>query len=145
MLLAAVIAFAAWYVSEWYIPTGAVIPGASIELQKLVHNDKEVKIITKEKGKTKQDLVFLSDGKPLLYKVDYKEKIFIEQTVLVNGIPVKGIYRNEQGLHPGYAVTFRPGENREYVLLLQIDWLVEKHRFLDIYRGKAWRINVSYK
>ena len=145
MLLAAVIAFAAWDVSEWYIPTGAVIPGASIELQKLVHNDKEVKIITKEKGKTKQDLVFLSDGKPLLYKVDYKEKIFIEQTVLVNGIPVKGIYRNDQGAALGYTVTFYPGEQRTHTLLLQIDWQVEKHRFLNRYRGKAWKTNISIR
>ncbi|MBR2439527.1 MAG: hypothetical protein IKB25_04985 [Lentisphaeria bacterium] len=145
MLLAAVIAFAAWYVSEWYIPTGAIVPGAPIELQRLSQNDKEVKIITKKKGKTEQGLVFPPDGKPLLYKVDYKEKIFIEQTVLVNGIPVKGIYRNDQGVVLGYTVTFYTGEQREYTLSLQIDWQVEKHRFLDRYRGKAWKTNFSLR
>ena len=145
MLLAAVIAFAAWYVSEWYIPTGAIVPGAPIELQRLSQNDKEIKIITKKKGETEQELMHLSDGKPLLYKVDFNKKIFIEQTVLVNGIPVKGTYRNDQGIAVGYTVTLTPGEQRDYTLLLQIDWQMEKHRFLDRYRGKPWKTNIRLR
>lgn len=142
--LAAVLAFGTWYVMNWYVPTTVILPGAPMEMKRFKQNGSEVKILYKENGVEKEGLIVLTDA-PRRHTVGYDGKIYLEQTVYLNGIPVKGIYRNEQGLHPGYAVTFRPGENREYVLLLQIDWLVEKHRFLDIYRGKAWRINVSYK
>ena len=144
MLLAAVIAFAVWYFVNWYIPTNVIIPGEPIEMKRLCQNDGKIRIITKNNGLTKEGLFVLPEGKPCQFKSDYQDKVFIEQTVFVNGKPVKGIYRRN-GLASGFTVTFYPGEQREYTLLLQIDWLVERHRFLDRYRGKAWRTNVSIR
>ena len=142
--LAVVLCFAAWYVMNWYVPTTVILPGAPMEMKRYSQNGSEVKIRYKENGVEKEGLITLMDA-PQRHTMEYEGKIYLEQTIFLNGIPVKGVYRSEKGLHPGYAVTFRPGENREHILLLQIDWLVEKHRFLDIYRGKAWRINVNLR
>jgi hypothetical protein len=145
MLLAGVILFAIRYFTGWFIPTGTIIPGAPMELMRISQNDKEVRISTRKKGKIKQQILHISNGKPLQYKFDYKEKIFIEQAILVNGTPVKGTYRDDNGANLNYTVTFIPGEKRDYVLLLQIDWLVERHRLLERFRGKAWKTNFSVR
>ena len=141
LLIVLILVFAGWYFAGWYKPTGAVVPGAPMELLKLVQTDKELKVIRKGKEET----VPLPEGKPYQYKLSYPDKVFIEQTVLVNGIPVKGTYRTDNGIETGFIITFTPGEKREYSLMLQIDWQVEKHVFLDRYRGKSWKRNISYR
>lgn len=141
IILAAVITFAIWYVLNWYKPTGSVIPGAPMELMKVVQNDNQIKII--KKGK--EEIITIADNKPYRFEMKYPDTVFIEQTVIVNGTPMKGTYRNENGIASGFAETFYPGENREVSLILQIEWQVEKHRLFDRYRGKPWKHNISVR
>lgn len=141
VILAAVIAFAIWYFMEWFKPTGTIVPGAPMELMKVVQNGNELRII--KKGK--EEVITIPDGKPYRIEMKYPETVFFEQTVIVNGIPMKGIFRKENGISSGVAETFYPGEKRESVLMIQVDWQVEKHRFLDRYRGKVWKQNVSVR
>ena len=141
VLLAAVLMFAAWYFVNWYKPSGAVIPGAPMELMRIVQNDREIRII--KKGK--EEVITIPEGKPYKYEIKYTDKVFMEQVVVVNGVKVKGTYRNENGFPTVFPVTFRPGEKQEYTLSLQMDWQVEKHRLLDRYRGKSWKANLSLR
>ena len=141
VLLAAVLLFAFWYFTNWYKPTGAVIPGAPMELMKIIQNDREIKII--KKGK--EEIITIPEGKPYRLEMKYPDKIFFEQTVIVNGIPMKGICLKENGISSGFTETFHPGEKKECVMMIQVDWQVEKHRLMERYRGKVWRTNISVR
>ena len=139
ILIAVILFFAAWYFVNWYKPTGAIVPGAPMVMMQVIQNDREIKVF--QNGK--EEIITIPDDKPYKYQLKYSDKIFLEQTVIVNGVRVKGAYLNENGLPTAFSATFKPGEKREYSLILQIDWQVEKHLFLDRYRGKCWKINYS--
>ena len=141
ILIVAVLLFAAWNFVNWYKPTGAIIPGAPMVMMQIIQNDREIKII--KKGK--EEVITIPDDKPYKYQIKYSDKVFLEQTVIVNGTRVKGTYLNENGLPAVFPVTFIPGEKREYSLMLQMEWQVEKHRLLDRYRGKCWKVNCSVR
>lgn len=141
MLLAGVIVFAVWYFMEWYKPTGTIVPGAPMELMRVVQDGNQLKIT--KKGK--EEIIPLPEGKDYQFKMDYPETVFLEQTVIVNGIRMKGTYKKENGFSTGFSETFHPGEKRKCSLMIQLDWQVEKHRFLDRYRGKCWKLNYSVR
>ena len=141
ILIAVILFFAAWYFVNWYKPTGAIVPGAPMVMMQIIQNDREIKIF--QKGK--EEVITLSGDEPYVHKFKYDGKIFLEQTVVVNDARVKGTYLNENGFPTVFSATFKPGEKQEHSLILQIDWQVEKHRFLDRYRGKCWKVNYSVR
>ena len=141
ILIAIILFFAALYFVNWYKPTGAIIPGAPMVMMQVIQNDREINIFQNGKKET----ITIPDDKPYVHQFKYSDKIFLEQTVIVNDVRIKGTYLNENGLPTAFSATFKPGEKREYSLVLQIDWQVEKHRFLDRCRGKCWKVNYSVR